>query len=76
MLPRFSTEHSCLKLVFTTLLRTAARWQRIARTPLELAQLQLLYAGAGLVPATSIGQVAYQVAHVRPSRMGRPTATE
>jgi transposase-like protein len=58
VLPRFFTEKSCLKLVFATLLRAAARWQRIAITPLELQQLQLLYQERGLVPAMTIGQVA------------------
>ena len=46
-----------MKLVFATLIRGAERWQRIALTPLELAQLQLLFEERGLVPATSIGQV-------------------
>ncbi len=58
VLPRFFTEQSCLKLVFATLIRAAARWQRVAITPLEMAQLQVLYQERGLVPATSIGQVA------------------
>jgi transposase-like protein len=58
VLPRFFTEKSCLKLVFATLLRAAARWQRIAITPLERQQLQLLYQERGLVPAMAIGQVA------------------
>jgi len=58
VLPRFFTEKSCLKLVFATLIRAAQRWQRIVITPLELAQLQLLYEERGLVPAMAIGQVA------------------
>jgi hypothetical protein len=58
VLRRFFTEKSCLKLVFATLLRAAERWQRIVITPLELAQLQLLYEERGLVPAMAIGQVA------------------
>jgi hypothetical protein len=58
VLPRFFTEQSCLKLVFATLIRAAERWQRIAITPLEHSQLQLLYQERGLVPAMSIGQVA------------------
>jgi len=40
------------------LIRVAQRWQRIAITPLEFAQLQLLYEERGLAPAQPIGQVA------------------
>jgi putative transposase len=58
VLPRFFTEKSCVKLVFATLIRAARRWQRIAITPLEQRQLQLLYEELGLAPAPSISQVA------------------
>ncbi|MGH7569098.1 MAG: hypothetical protein ACREL9_09040 [Gemmatimonadales bacterium] len=57
-LPRFFTEQSCVKLVFATLIRAAGRWQRIASTPLEYAQLQVLYHTRGLVPAKPLNQVA------------------
>jgi len=57
-LPRFFTEQSCVKLVFATLIRAAERWQRIAITPLEYAQLQVLYQDRGLVPAQPLSQVA------------------
>jgi putative transposase len=57
-LPRFFTEQSCVKLVFATLIRAAERWQRIALTPLEYAQLQVLYQERGLVPAKPLSQVA------------------
>ncbi|MGH7615475.1 MAG: IS256 family transposase, partial [Gemmatimonadales bacterium] len=57
-LPRFFTEQSCVKLVFATLIRAAERWQRIAITPLEYAQLQVLYQERDLVPALPLSQVA------------------
>lgn len=57
-LPRFFTEKSCLKLVFATLIRAAERWQRIAITPLEYAQLQVLYRESALTPAKTLGAVA------------------
>jgi putative transposase len=49
---------SCVKLVFTTLLRAAERWQRIVLTRLELAQLHVLYQERGLAPAKALPQVA------------------
>jgi putative transposase len=57
-LPRFFTEKSCVKLVFATLIRAAQRWQRIAITPLEHAQLQQLYQERGLTPAQPARRVA------------------
>ena len=57
-LPRFFTEQSCVKLVFATLIRAAQRWQRIAITPLEHAQLQQLYQERGLNPVHPRRQVA------------------
>ncbi len=62
LLPRFFTEQSCVKLVFATLIRAAQRWQRIAITPLELAQLDLLYAERGLAPARAATQTPPPVA--------------
>lgn len=41
-LPRFFDEKSCLKLVFSTLIRAANRWRRITITELQAAQLQRL----------------------------------
>jgi transposase-like protein len=41
-IPRFFTEKSCLKLVFATLIRTAARWNKIHMTLQEQKQLNLL----------------------------------
>jgi transposase-like protein len=57
-LPRCFTAQSCVKLVFATLIRAAERWQRIALTPLEYAQLQVLYQERALVPARPLSQVA------------------
>lgn len=47
-----------MKLVFATLIRATQRWQRIAITPLEQAQLPQLYHERGLTPATPRRQVA------------------
>jgi hypothetical protein len=39
VIPRFFDEKSCLKLVFSTLIRVSQRWQRIRMGSLELAQI-------------------------------------
>jgi hypothetical protein len=56
--PGLKFEGSAVKLVFATLIRAAERWQHIILTPLEFAQLQVLYQQRGLVPAQPISQVA------------------
>lgn len=35
VIPRFFSERSCLKLVFTSLLRASDRWRRVKMTPVE-----------------------------------------
>jgi len=50
IIPRFFDEKSCLKLVFSTLIRVAQRWQRIRVTSFELAQLDKLRRQLGLLP--------------------------
>jgi putative transposase len=42
VIPRFFTERSCLKLVFTTLQQASQRWQGVRMTEFELQQLALL----------------------------------
>lgn len=42
-LPRFFTEKSCLKLVYSVLIRAAHRWQMINITTTEYIQLKMLY---------------------------------
>jgi len=39
VIPRFFTEKSCLKLVFTTLIRTSARWNKVPMTFKEQTEL-------------------------------------
>jgi|WetSurSiteA1Bulk_404760.scaffolds.fasta_scaffold30599_1 putative transposase len=50
IIPRFFDEKSCLKLVFATLIRVSARWQRIRITAFELAQIQKLREELKLIP--------------------------
>jgi putative transposase len=50
IIPRFFDEKSCLKLVFSTLIRVSQRWQRIRMTSFELAQIDKLRRELGLVP--------------------------
>lgn len=50
IIPRFFDEKSCLKLVFSTLIRVSQRWQRIRVTSFELAQIDRLRRELGLVP--------------------------
>lgn len=57
-LPRFFTEKSCLKLVHATLIRAAARWQRIKITALEMEQIRLLYEQRDITPAAELEAVA------------------
>lgn len=57
-IPRFFSEKSCLKLVHATLIRAAARWQRIRITPLEFEQIRLLYQELEITPARDLDQVA------------------
>jgi transposase-like protein len=57
-LPRFFTEKSCLKLVHATLIRAAARWQRIRISSLEYRQLELLFTQLEITPAAALDAVA------------------
>lgn len=50
IIPRFFDERSCLKLVFATVQRASARWQRIRITELEQKQLVVLRQHLGLDP--------------------------
>jgi transposase-like protein len=50
IIPRFFDEKSCLKLVFSTLIRVSQRWQRIRITSFELAQIDKLRKELGLLP--------------------------
>ena len=52
IIPRFFDEKSCLKLVFSTLIRVAQRWQRIRVTSFELAQIDKLRRELGVLPPT------------------------
>jgi len=49
-IPYFTTEKSCLKLVFATLWRASERWQRVRITELERKQLDVLARDLGLRP--------------------------
>jgi len=42
IIPRFFTEKSCLKLVFATLIRASARWNKVPMTIVEINQLMKL----------------------------------
>ncbi|UCG89322.1 MAG: IS256 family transposase [Gemmatimonadota bacterium] len=57
-LPRFFTEASCLKLVHATLIRAAARWQRIMISKLELEQIETLRRDLGLAQPTAASTAA------------------
>lgn len=48
VIPRFFTEKSCLKLVFSTLWRASARWQGVRMSEFELQQIALLRKELGL----------------------------
>jgi len=50
IIPRFFDEKSCLKLVFSTLIRVSQRWQRIRVASFELAQIDKLRKELGLLP--------------------------
>ena len=39
IIPRFFTEKSCLKLVFATIIRASARWNKVPMTIVEINQL-------------------------------------
>jgi putative transposase len=58
IIPRFFTEKSCLKLVFATLDRAAARWQRVRITPLEYEQIKLIYKQQGIAQPEYLNAVA------------------
>jgi len=48
VIPHFTTEHACLKLVFSSLWQTSQRWRRVTMTELEQQQLALLRRELGL----------------------------
>ena len=50
VIPRFFDEKSCLKLVFSTLIRVSQRWQRVRMSSFELAQIDRLRTELGLLP--------------------------
>ena len=55
IIPYFTTEKSCLKLVFATLWRASERWQRVRITELEQKQLDVLASDLGLRPGPEGG---------------------
>ncbi|MGH8543126.1 MAG: IS256 family transposase, partial [Gammaproteobacteria bacterium] len=57
-IPRFFSEKSGLKLVYATLIRAAARWQRIRIAKLEYEQLRLLYQERSITPARDLETIA------------------
>ena len=48
VIPHFSTEKSCLKLVFATLWRASQRWQGVRMSDVEVQQLKALRQQLGL----------------------------
>lgn len=48
VIPGFWTERSCLKLVFSVLIRAGKRWQRVSMGDMELKQIDLLRKELGL----------------------------
>jgi putative transposase len=61
-LPRFFTEKSCLKLVYATLIRAAARWQRIVIGQLEHEQLEVLRRELGIAATPTAVKLTTAVA--------------
>lgn len=51
VIPRFFTEKSCLKLVFSTLWQASLRWQGVRMSEFELQQIALLRQELGLAPS-------------------------
>ena len=49
VIPRFFTEKSCLKLVFSSLWQASARWRGVRMSEFELQQIALLRKELGLV---------------------------
>jgi putative transposase len=61
VIPRFFTEKSCLKLVFSSLWQASLRWQGVRMSEFELQQIALLRKELGLVESDEAkrkGQVA------------------
>jgi transposase-like protein len=52
VIPGFLTEQSCLKLVFSVLMRASRRWQRVKMGEMELKQIDALREQLGLDPVT------------------------
>lgn len=48
IIPGFWTEQSCLKLVFSVLIKASKRWQRVRMTDMELKQIDALRRELGL----------------------------
>lgn len=54
VIPRFFTEKSCLKLVFTTLRQASQRWNGVRMSEFELQQITLLRKELGIPSAPSV----------------------
>ncbi|MEM4721954.1 MAG: transposase, partial [Candidatus Methanomethylicaceae archaeon] len=53
VIPGFWTEQSCLKLVFSVLIRASTRWQRVTMENIELKQMDALREQLGLDDANA-----------------------
>lgn len=58
VIPRFFTEKSCLKLVFSTLWQASLRWQGVRMSEFELQQIALLRQELGLAPSDPVAAKA------------------
>ena len=56
VIPRFFTEKSCLKLVFSTLWQASSRWRGVRMSEFELQQIALLRKELGLVESDEARQ--------------------
>ena len=57
VIPGFFTEQSCLKLVFSVLIRASKRWRRIVMDEIELKQIDAIRKELGIdVPAQSMAK--------------------
>jgi transposase-like protein len=54
IIPGFFTEQSCLKLVFSVLIRTSHRWKRVVMDEMELKQIDALRKELGLDASVQI----------------------
>ena len=58
-IPRFFTEKSCLKLVFSTLWQASSRCQGVRMSEFELQQIALLRKELGLVTLDRTDRMAH-----------------